>query len=409
MIVIIGAGVSGLTAARQLDQDVVLLEKEKNIGGLATQYQVNGYWFDYSGHYFHFKDKPDIQTLVEKVCPFKRFNRKSKTFVLNRLVPFPVQFHLSYLPAALRKQVLKEILDNPFTPVENLHDFLEINFGKTLFGLFFKPFLTKYYNTDLRNIISNMDKGSIPPPDKERIAAGAIGKKFLNAGYNPVFYYPESSIKHFIENYAKAIEPGRIHLNEKVIAVDAQKRRVRTTLKEYHYDKLITSMPLKSLLKIITPQDSFPSPGEFYHVTTLLVNAVLKRKRKRFHWVYLADKEIPFYRVGFYPVHPHPTCYLEKTVTPGFAINREKVREELAFTLKTLKLIESREEIVFFDARIIPVSYILFTKNWWQIVPPTLEKLKAYGIYSIGRFGSWNYTSMSDDIESAIQCVQHIE
>ncbi len=409
MIVIIGAGVSGLTAARHLEQDFVILEKEKNIGGLATQYQANGYWFDFSGHYFHFKDKPEIQTLVEKVCAFKQFNRKSKTFVLNRFVPFPVQFHLSYLPAARRKQILKEVLGNPFTPAENLHDFLEINFGKTLFALFFEPFLTKYYNTDLRNMISNMDKGSIPPPDKERIAAGAKGKKFLNAGYNPLFYYPEPSIKHFIKNYAKAIESGRFHMNEKVLAVNAQKRKVRTTLREYHYDKLITSMPLKSLLKIITPRDPFPSPEEFFHVTTLLVNAVLKRKRKRFHWVYLAPKEIPFYRVGFYPVHPHPACYLEKTVTPNFVIHREKVREELAFTLKTLKLIESKEEIIFFDARIIPVSYILFTKNWWQVVPPTLEKLKAYGIYSIGRFGSWNYTSMSDDIEAAIKCVQHIE
>ena len=132
-------------------------------------------------------------------------------------------------------------------------------------------------------------------------------------------------------------------------------------------------MPLKNLLKIITPRGLFPSPEEFHHVTTLLVNAVLKRKRKRFHWVYLAHTEIPFYRVGFYPVHPHPACYLEKSVAPGFVINREKVREELEFTLKTLKLIESREEIVFFDARIIPVSYILFAKNWWQKVPPTLN------------------------------------
>jgi protoporphyrinogen oxidase len=406
MIVIIGAGVSGLTAARHLEQDVVLLEKENYIGGLATQYPANGYWFDFSGHYFHFKDKPDIQTLVEKVSVFKRFNRKSKTFVHNRLIPFPVQFHLSALPAALRKQVLKEILEKPFIPAENLHDFLEINFGKTLFGLFFKPFLNKYYNIDLRNIISNMDRGSIPPPDKERIAAGAKGKKFLNAGYNPLFYYPESSIKHFIENYAKAIEPGRVHLNEKVIAVDALKKRVRTDKKEYHYDKLITSMPLKNLLKILTPHEPFPSPGEFFHVTTLLVNAVLKRKRKRFHWVYLADKEIPFYRVGFYPVHPHPACYLEKTVNLGFVIDRKKVGEELAFTLKTLKLIESKEDIVFFDARIIPVSYILFTKNWWQRVPPTLEKLKEFGIYSIGRFGSWNYTSMSDDIKAALCCAK---
>jgi protoporphyrinogen oxidase len=406
MIVIIGAGISGLTAARYLEQDFTLLEKENYIGGLATQYQANGYWFDFSGHYFHFKDKPEIHTIVENIRPFKKFSRESKTFVLNRFVPFPLQFHLSYLPVALRNRVLKEILDSPFTSAENLFDFLKVNFGKTLFGLFFLPFLTKYYNIDLRDIISNMDKGSIPPPDKERIAAGTRGKRFFHTGYNPVFYYPQPSIKHFTNDYAKVIEPGRIHLNEKVVAVDILKKTVKTAVKDYHYDKLVTSIPLKNLLKIITPGDSFPSPGEFHHISTLLVNAILNRRRKRFHWVYVADKDIPFYRVGFYPVHPHLACYLEKTVTPGFVIDREKVGEELAFTLKTLKLIESGEEIVFFDARIIPVSYILFTKNWWQKVPPTLEQLKEYGIYSIGRFGSWNYTSMSDDIKSALCCAK---
>ena len=87
MIVIIGAGVSGLTAARQLagqpgeKKEFVLLEKENHPGGLSTQYTAGDYWFDFGGHYFHFKDKDEIKTLVEKICHFKQFNRKSKTFV----------------------------------------------------------------------------------------------------------------------------------------------------------------------------------------------------------------------------------------------------------------------------------------------------------------------------------------
>jgi protoporphyrinogen oxidase len=412
MIVIIGAGVSGLTAANQLHpegkKDFILLEKENHTGGLATRYRADGYWFDFAGHYFHFKDKPDIQALVEKVCHFKKYNRDSKTFVMNRLIPFPLQFHLSYLPAVVRKQIVTEIMENDFTPSDNLHDFLRINFGRTLFELFFEPFLTKYYNIDLRDIISNMDKGSIPPPDKERIAAGAQGKKFFNAGYNPVFYYPKPSLRHFIESYAKTIPPDRIRLNEEVIEVDILEKKVKTSANDYFYDKLITSIPLKSLMKIVKPCDQFPSHTEFHHISTLLVNAILKRKRKRFHWVYLADRNIPFYRAGFYPAHPFPACYLEKTVTPGFVIDRKKVHDEMVFTLKTLKLIEKKEEVVFFDARIIPISYILFTKNWRQVVPPTLEKLKGYGIYSIGRFGSWNYTSMSDDIKGALHCVREL-
>lgn len=404
MIVIIGAGISGLTAARQLEgkKDFILLEKENYIGGLSTQYQVDGYRFDFGGHYFHFQGKADIQTLVESICAFKKFNRKSKTFVLDRFIPFPIQFHLSYLPASVRNSIVDEIMSREFTPAANIYDFLRDNFGETLFELFFNPFLSKYYQIDLHEIIANMDKGSIPPPDKERIVDGARGKKFYNTGYNPVFYYPASSLSRFIENYAGPIIGNkRIYLNEKVIQVDILKKRVKTLFNEYAYDTLITSMPLKNLVEIIEPGNLFPSPQEFHHISTLLVNVILKQKRKRFHWVYLADKGIPFYRAGFYPVHPYPACYLEKSIAPGTVIVKEKLREEIVFTLKALGLIEREEEVIFFDAQVIPISYILFTLNWPRVVPPTLKKLKEYGIYSIGRYGSWNYTSMSDDIKDA--------
>jgi protoporphyrinogen oxidase len=321
-------------------------------------------------------------------------------------VPFPVQFHLSFLPRSVRKRIVKEVTETPFTHADSLHDFLEANFGKTLFRLFFQPFLTKYYNIDLHELVSDMDRGSIPPPDRKRIAEGAAGKKFLDAGYNPVFYYPETSLRHFIENYAAFIDPNRIHLNEEVVDVDIRKKVVRTTVREYPYDQLITSMPLKRLLEMVTPHESLPSAETLAHVSTLLVNVVLKRKRKRFHWVYIADAKVPFYRAGFYPVHPRHACYLERTVSPGYVIDREKLRGEIEYTLEVLGLVRSRDEIEFFDARVIPVSYILFTRDWHRVVPYTLEVLEAYGIYSIGRYGSWNYSSMSDDIRGALYCAR---
>ena len=406
MIVIIGAGISGLTAARNLDREFVILEKENYIGGLSTQYQVNGHSFDFGGHYFHFQDKGEIKKLVERVCVFKEFSRKSKTFVMDRFVPFPVQFHLSFLPAPVRAAIVKEVMETPFTHADNLHDYLEANFGRTLFLLFFHPFLTKYYNIDLHQLVSDMDRGSIPPPDRKRIAAGAAGKRFFDAGYNPVFYYPQTSLRDFIENYAAFIDPARIHLNEEVVAVDIRKRVVRTTVSQYNYDQLITSMPLKRLLEIITPRESLPSGRQLAHVSTLLVNVLLKRKRKRFHWVYIADSGIPFYRVGFYPVHRGRACYLERSVSPGYVIDKKKLREEIQYTLGVMGLVGSPEEVEFFDARVIPVSYILFTRDWHRVVPYTLEVLEAYGIYSIGRYGSWNYSSMSDDIRGALYCAR---
>jgi protoporphyrinogen oxidase len=400
MIVIIGAGISGLTVARNLDKDYIVLEKEDYIGGLSTQYPANGYWFDFGGHYFHFQDKAEIKEYLFKFCKFKEFRRKSKTFLLDRYIPFPLQHHLSFLPSPLKSKILKEILDNKQTSEDDLHHFLETQFGNTLFQLFFQPFLSKYYNVDLRSLSAGMDKGSIPVPDKEQIAAGFKGKTFLKTGYNPLFYYPVPSLRHFIKQYAQDVE-HRIHLNREVIEIDCDKKRVKTNDGTFHYDSLVTTMPLNHLLKIIKPRDRFPSAQQLHHISTLVVNAVLERKRKRFHWTYLPEKEFPFYRVGFYPVHPYPACYLERTVLPAISIDKKAMFHDISFTLKKLKVIEHSNEIVYFNTRIIPVSYIIFTRNWKTTVPPLLGKLKNYNIYSIGRYGSWNYTSMSDDIKTA--------
>jgi protoporphyrinogen oxidase len=410
MIIIIGAGISGLTVANNLPPgtDFIIVEKENIVGGLSTQYSTNGYWFDFGGHYFHFQDKSEIKSYLEGFCRFREFNRKSKTFLLDRYIPFPVQFHLSYLPAPLKDNILHEILfsrdkhKSSFLPLGNLHDFLEIHFGTTLFQLFFQPFLTKYYNTELKRLAANMDKGSIPVPDKNQVIAGFKGRTSFEAGYNPVIYYPEVSLRDFIKKYTAPVHDC-IRYNEEVIEIDTDQQMVRTFKGTYYYDTLVTSMPLNQLLKIIKPSDRFPSHQQLRYVSTILTNVILKRKRKRFHWVYLAEKKFPFYRMGFYAVHPYPACYLERNVIPGSPVemNKERIIPDVAFTLKELQVIKSKDEIVHLDVRRIPVSYVLFDRNWDKTVPTLLEELKKYNIYSIGRYGSWNYSYMSNDIQSA--------
>jgi protoporphyrinogen oxidase len=270
--------------------------------------------------------------------------------------------------------------------------------------------MSKYYRWDLKTLAAEMDKGSIPIPDRARVVAGFKGEQFSSAGYNPVIYYPLPSLSDFIERYADRIR-DRINLNEEVVAIDTDRRTVRTRCAVYAYEKLVTSMPLKQLLRIIQPQGRFPSHYQLQHVSTLLVNVVLTRKRKRLHWVYLAEKKFPFYRVGLYAAHPHPVAYLEKNILPGaasHAIDREQLRQETAFTLKELKMIEHDDEIVHLDARVIPFSYVIFDKSWKKTVPPLLEQLKKHDIYSIGRYGTWNYTYMSHDIQAARRVARSI-
>src|SRR5258708_34384451 len=59
---IIGAGITGLaTAAFLRDDDYLVLEADREIGGYCKTIRRDGFTWDYSGHFFHFKH-PEIES-----------------------------------------------------------------------------------------------------------------------------------------------------------------------------------------------------------------------------------------------------------------------------------------------------------------------------------------------------------
>ena len=405
--VVIGAGISGVTVAKNLAHDCVVLEAGGVAGGLSTQYRSGGFLFDYGGHYFHFKDKEHVKYYLETFHPIKEYKRNSKAFLLNRYIPFPVQFHLSHFPKKIARAILEEILNRSESKAENLFEHLQNSFGPTLFQLFFEPFMSKYYGYDLKLMAAHMDKGSIPVPDKETVRQGFNGKRFGSAGYNPVFYYPPNGLRAFFEDYVNDLK-DKIKFNQPAIQIDLEKQTVKTPGNEYSYEQLISTMPLKNLLSIVKQARDFPSPDLLKHTSTLICNVVLKKKRRRFHWLYLPERTFAFYRAGFYPSREAPVCYLEKSLQPGASYDCQQVNEEIVFTLRKLGLIESASDIVHSDIKVIPISYIIFDHHWRSTVPMILSALRSRSVYSIGRFGSWTYSSMSDDVKSALETAAEI-
>ena len=74
-------------------------------------------------------------------------------------------------------------------------------------------------------------------------------------------------------------------------------------------------MPLRELLGIIDPPPPFPG-RQLQHLSTLVVNAVLARRRRRFHWLYLPEATLSFLPGRLLPRLRPGTGYLEKTIAP---------------------------------------------------------------------------------------------
>ena len=69
---IVGAGISGLaTAAALPDADYLILEADREIGGYCKTVHREGFVWDYSGHFFHFK-RPEIEAWLRERMPGQR-------------------------------------------------------------------------------------------------------------------------------------------------------------------------------------------------------------------------------------------------------------------------------------------------------------------------------------------------
>jgi len=84
---IIGAGVTGLSFASQLtERDYLICEAADEIGGYCRTIQRDGFVWDYSGHFFHFRHPEIERELVQAIGP-ARVRRIVKVFGMVNVAP----------------------------------------------------------------------------------------------------------------------------------------------------------------------------------------------------------------------------------------------------------------------------------------------------------------------------------
>jgi protoporphyrinogen oxidase len=135
------------------------------------------------------------------------------------------------------------------------------------------------------------------------------------------------------------------------------------------------------------------------------------------HWIYVPDRDIPFYRVGFYSNISNGTCapgcnalYVEVGISPEDADRVDLVRHlqpDVLCWLEKLGWINSKD-VVCVVTHIIRCAYVHHTTGRDRAVSSILERLREHEVFPIGRYGLWDYTSMEDSMESARAAVLEV-
>ncbi|MGE4168855.1 MAG: NAD(P)/FAD-dependent oxidoreductase, partial [Candidatus Babeliales bacterium] len=146
-IVIIGAGLTGLSAAYHLEKrgytDYTLFEREETIGGLCRSVVQDGFTFDYTGHLLHINDSY-FRSLINNLVGLDQFNtinRKSFIYSHERYTRYPYQVNLFGLP----KDVIAECIEGFVARSTSLKktrtypEWVDKNFGTGFARHFFLP------------------------------------------------------------------------------------------------------------------------------------------------------------------------------------------------------------------------------------------------------------------------------
>ena len=130
-VVIIGAGVAGLSFAYESllkGFEVLLVEKEKTVGGLSKSFTHNDCQLDIGVHIFHGRDEQVLDRVKEIVHPdeWVKVKRNGKLFLKGRYIDWPLNIKAIYqLPfllgiKILLDQIIKKKSNN--SDSANFHD-----------------------------------------------------------------------------------------------------------------------------------------------------------------------------------------------------------------------------------------------------------------------------------------------
>jgi protoporphyrinogen oxidase len=410
---IIGAGISGLaTAAFLEDRDLRVLEADQEIGGYCKTVKQDGFTWDYSGHFFHFKHA-DIEAWLRARMPgqdVRTIEKKSFIAYGGKLVDFPFQKNIHQLPQAEFIECLsdvyfarsKDVPRDGAAPEGNFKEMLYARFGRGIAERFLIPYNEKLYACDLATLDRDAMGRFFPHADLPDIIRNMRSPD--NATYNATFTYPEGGAIEYVKALASAVPTEAISLGERLVSLDLRRRVARTNKRELRFERLVSSAPFPQL---VTMAGLAHDARAFTWNKVLVMNLGFDRKAATGrHWVYYPDKATSFYRIGYYD-NIFDADRLSLYVELGYP--RDAVLDAAEISRLTRRVLEdlaregvtSGHELVSHHTVVMDPAYVHITRASLAEFARLSRILRANGVYSIGRYGGWTYCSIEDNIVEA--------
>lgn len=404
---IIGAGMSGLAFANFIDDDdYLVIERDLEIGGWCKTIKQDGFVWDYSGHFFHFKH-PDIEAYLRDRMPADEVTtvaRQSKIIFEDTWIDFPFQKNIHQLSKDRFIDCLYDLVFRDEAPEHfdsrSFKGMLYEKFGRSISEFFLVPYNEKLYACDLEELDRDAMGRFFPYADLEDIVRNM--RRPDNSSYNATFTYPRNGAIMYVNALKSEVPDERLLLGQGIVSLDLDHKIARTDQGlEIEFEYLISSAPFDRLLAMTDLT---------YDSTVFTYNKVLcfnlgfdKKGPENVHWVYFPEREYAFYRVGFYDnilADDRMSLYVEI----GYAADEEPdvptMRARVLKDLEKAGIIDGHE-LVSDHHVVLDPAYVHITEGSRKVFCELTGVLALRGVHTIGRYGGWTYCSIEDNIVEA--------
>ncbi|WCT13162.1 protoporphyrinogen/coproporphyrinogen oxidase [Mucilaginibacter jinjuensis] len=410
-VIVIGSGISGLSISRMLaeDNEVEILERDELHGGLIKCKRIDGNLFHLvGGHVFNSRNQAVLDWFwkhFDRQNEFIKANRNAKILMGDAVIGYPIENYLYQLPEQQAIIVLNELLDKLSSGVRdvgdyaNFKDFLIGNFGEELYNIYFGPYNTKIWNTDLSKVPLEWLEGKLPMPKLREVILSNVVRQEETTMVHSTFYYPCKNGSQFIvDRLAEGLSINKSYDVQSIEYLDEYKLSVNNG------DKIVDSIvycgDVRKLHNIIKINDSALQKA-LIDISNLVSNGtsniLCETDADDISWLYLPEERFKAHRIiytgNFSDSNNGGTARKTCVVEFSGKQNQDDMIKELALLPGNLVPLAFNYE---------PNSYIIQGEETREKILLLKKLLKPYRIFLLGRFAEWEYYNMDKCIEAAM-------
>ncbi len=395
---ILGAGPAGLTLANMLkrngERSYLLLEKEKEAGGLCRSVMVDGSPFDIGGGHFLDVKRPKVCAFLFDYMPeneWQLFERDSRIDINGKRIGHPLEANIWQFGKEEQEAYLASIsragCNNGIPAPEKFVDWILWKLGDRIANDYMLPYNQKMFADELDQLGTYWLEKLPNVSFEETLASCREHRPYGSQPGHAFFYYPKKyGYGELWRRMAQEIAPD-VYYQMEVTGIDCWERKVYTASGEvFAADTIITTIPWRTYRDISGMPKEMTLSVKKLKSSAIETRYVPQNLDTGAQWIYVPDLKKPYHRL----LVRHNFCGKSR----GYWMETRQERTRMF----------SPDDIGY--RYVNTYAYPLNTVEKPEIMRKLLHFCSSRNIYATGRWGEHSHLNSDVVVEKAAACAE---